>query len=58
MASPTKHALEQLRELLHNPNVRVITPENLTEILDGKYGRVRTPSGASSKLSTDRAPAS
>ncbi len=30
-------------ELLVNLNVRVITPNQLTRLLDGKLGRVRTP---------------
>ncbi len=54
----TDNYLEKYSELLANLNVTVITPNQLTEVLDGKSGRVRTPNGASSKLSTDRAPAS
>jgi hypothetical protein len=54
----TDRYLEKYSNLLANLNVTVITPNQLTEVLDGKSGRVRTPKGASSKLSTDRAPAS
>jgi hypothetical protein len=33
--------IEKYSQLLGNSNVRVITPDNLTEVLDGKYGRVK-----------------
>ena len=54
----TNRYFEKYSELLSNLNVRVITSDKLTEVLDGKFGRVREPFGSSSKLSTDRAPAS
>ena len=55
----TQKYREKYSQLLDNSNVRVITPDILTEVLDGKYGRVkRSLIDSSSKLSTDRAPAS
>lgn len=53
----TKRFLKDYSRMLANLNVRVITPDSLTELLDGKNGRVRALNSASSKLSTDRAPA-
>jgi hypothetical protein len=55
----TQKYREKYSQLLDNSNVRVITPDILSELLDGKYGRVkRSLIDSSSKLSTDRAPAS
>jgi len=55
----TQKYREKYSQLLDNSNVRVITPDILTEVLDGKYGRVkRSLIDSFSMLSTDRAPAS
>ena len=39
----TDRYLEKYSNLLSNSNVRVITPNQLTRLLDGKFGRVREP---------------
>ena len=39
----TNRYLEKYSELLTNLDVTVITPDKLTELLDGKFGRVREP---------------
>ena len=39
----TNRYLEKYSELLGNLNVTVITPDKLTGLLDGKFGRVREP---------------
>jgi hypothetical protein len=37
----TQKYREKYSQLLDNSNVRVITPDSLSELLDGKYGRVK-----------------
>jgi hypothetical protein len=37
----TQKYIEKYSQLLTNQNVRVITPDNLTRVLGGKYGRVK-----------------
>jgi hypothetical protein len=37
----TQKYLEKYSQLLTIPNVRVITPDSLSELLDGKFGRVK-----------------
>jgi hypothetical protein len=37
----TQKYIEKYSDLLTNLNVRVITSDSLTELLDGKFGRVK-----------------
>ena len=54
----TEPFIERYSNILTRLNVRVITSDKLSELLDGKFGRVKRAENSFSMLSTDRAPAS